>query len=151
MIIIPYPEPSFKLKKENERDFIFDPHRKIWLQLTEEEWVRQNFIAYLVKELQYPSSLIAIEKEIMLGELKKRFDVLIYDPFFKPWMMIECKAPSVQLTADVLQQVLRYNISLPVPYLVITNGSYTIVYHKSAGKLTELQQLPAWNITPKNC
>ena len=87
----------------------------------------------------------------MLGELKKRFDVLVYDPFFKPWMMIECKAPSVQLTADVLQQVLRYNISLPVPYLVITNGTYTIVYHKSAGKLTELQQLPAWNNTHKNC
>lgn len=145
MIIIPYPEPSFKLKKENDRDYIFDPNRKIWLQLTEEEWVRQNFIAFLVKELQYPSSLIAIEKEIMLGELKKRFDVLIYDPFFKPWMMIECKAPSVPLNAEVLQQVLRYNISLPVPYLIITNGKYTIVYQKSGSKLRELPQLPAWN------
>lgn len=145
MIIIPYPEPSFKLKKENDRDYIFDPNRKIWLQLTEEEWVRQNFIAFLVKELQYPSSLIAIEKEIMLGELKKRFDVLIYDPFFKPWMMIECKAPSVPLNAEVLQQVLRYNISLPVPYLIITNGKYTIVYQKSGSKLRELSQLPAWN------
>ena len=149
MIIIPYPKPSFKLKKENERDYIFDSYRKMWLLLTEEEWVRQNFIAYLVNELQYPSSLIALEKEIMLGELKKRFDVLVYDPFFKPWMMIECKAPSVPLSPDVLQQVLRYNISLPVPYVVITNGTYSIVYKKSAGKLMELQQLPAWNVGHK--
>ena len=145
MIIIPYPTPHFKLKTENGKDYIFDPNRKLWILLTEEEWVRQNMIAYLVKELNYPSTMIALEKEILLGELKKRFDILIYNSNFSPWMMIECKAPSIPLTPDVLQQVLRYNISLPVPYLVITNGTYSIVYQKSEGKLIELSALPDWN------
>ena len=144
MIIIPYPNPDFKLKTENGKDYIFDPSRKLWILLTEEEWVRQNMIAYLVKELNYPSTLIALEKEIFLGELRKRFDILIYDTNFNPWMMIECKAPSIPLTPDVLQQILRYNISLPVPYMIITNGTYTIVYQKSAGKLIELSALPEW-------
>ncbi|MBA2499071.1 MAG: type I restriction enzyme HsdR N-terminal domain-containing protein [Chitinophagaceae bacterium] len=146
MFNIQYPEPDFKLKKEKDRDFIFDPYRKIWLRLTGEEWVRQNFIAYLVKELQYPASLIAIEKEIMLGELKKRFDILVYDPSFHPWMMIECKAPSVPLSASVLQQVLRYNISLPVTYLVITNGNFSMAYSKYEGDLVTLQHLPTWEV-----
>ena len=145
MIIIPYPDPDFRLKTENGKDFIFDTYRKLWIFLTEEEWVRQNLIAYLVKDLKYPSALIALEKEIFLGELKKRFDILIYDPGYKPWMMIECKAPSVPLTPEVLHQVLRYNISLPVPYITITNGTYTIVYDKSAGKLNELSQFPSWD------
>lgn len=144
MILIDYPPPDFKLKTENGRDYVFDANRKCWILLTQEEWVRQNFIAYLVKKINYPATVIAIEKEIKLGELKKRFDILIYDQSIKPWMMVECKAPSIKLDSMVLQQVLRYNISVPVKYLVITNGGQTIVYKKS-NKLEVCDALPSWN------
>ncbi|MBS1655721.1 MAG: type I restriction enzyme HsdR N-terminal domain-containing protein, partial [Bacteroidetes bacterium] len=73
MLSITFPEPDFKIKKEKGREYIFDAIRKQWIVLTPEEWVRQNFINYLVKTLNYPVAMIAVEKEIMLGELKKRF------------------------------------------------------------------------------
>jgi hypothetical protein len=147
MIIINYPEPDFKLKTEKGKDYIFDLYRKTWLLLTEEEWVRQNFIAFLVKDLQYPASLIAVEKLIMLGELKKRFDILVYNQATKPWLMVECKAPSIPLNEAVLQQVLRYNISMPVTYLVITNGQHTLVFEKKDRTLMPLHAMPRWPVS----
>jgi hypothetical protein len=142
MIKIVYPEPSFRIRQEEGKDFIFDSIRKKWMLLTPEEWVRQNFIQYLVQVKQYASSLIAVEKEMSLGELKKRFDILVYDRDHQPWMMIECKAPAVKLDEEVLQQVLRYNISIPVQYIVITNGEQTIGWEKK-DTLTLMENLPA--------
>lgn len=145
MIAVTYPEPQFRTKMEGGRRYIFDGIRKTWLLLTEEEWVRQNFVNYLVAGLQYPSSFMALEKEISLHELKKRFDVLVYNREHKPWMMVECKAPQVQLSEDVLQQVLRYNISVPVSYIIITNGSHTVGWKKEGSGLILLSNMPAWN------
>ena len=145
MIAVNFPEPAFKLKKENGNELIFDAIRKQWLILNEEEWVRQNFIQYLVQILHYPAAFIAVEKEIMLGELKKRFDILIYNKDHQPWMMIECKAKDIHLNDAVLQQVLRYNISIPVPYLVITNGNFTYGWKKKGIDLELIQQMPSWN------
>ena len=144
MIEVQFPEPDFRMKQDGEKRTIFDSIRKMWLQLTEEEWVRQNFVNYLVKELGYPSSLIALEKELQLHELKKRFDVLVYNPEHEPWLMVECKAPEVPLSEEVLQQVLRYNISLPVVYIVLTNGRRTIGWKKEGRGLQLLTALPAW-------
>jgi len=144
MIVVRYPAPSFKLKQENEQHFVFDTIRKTWLLLTEEEWVRQNFLQYLVTELRYPSALIAIEKELELNGLKKRFDVLIYDEQHKPWMLIECKAPQVILNDAVLEQLLRYHLSIPVPFLVITNGKTTYGWQKINNDLKLLDRLPEW-------
>jgi hypothetical protein len=144
MIHVEYPEPQFNIREEEHKHFIFDAIRKVWLQLTDEEWVRQNFVSYLINVLGYPSTLIALEKEISLNNLRKRFDILIYNQAFEPWLMVECKAPEVPLSAAVLEQVLRYNISVPVEYLVITNGSTTRAWQKSEGKLIELDQLPKW-------
>src|SRR3982751_5329121 len=118
MIAVKYPEPQFRIKNENGRQYIFDAIRKIWLLLTEEEWVRQNFVSYLITQLNYPSTVIAIEKEILLNDLKKRFDILVYNKMHQPWMLVECKEPNVKLSEDALQQVLRYNISVPVEYIV---------------------------------
>ena len=142
MINIIYPEPQFRIKKENNNDFIFDKLRKKWLLLTPEEWVRQNFIQYLVEVQKYPATLIASEKEIQLGELKKRFDVLIYDKDHKPWMMIECKGAEIKLDDTVLQQALRYNISVPVKFIIITNGNLTYGLQKTNGNLELIPELP---------
>lgn len=143
MIVVQYPEPKFKMKNENGRQYIFDAIRKVWLLLTEEEWVRQNFVNYLITQLKYPSTVIAIEKEISLNDLKKRFDILVYDKEHKPWMLIECKEPKVSLSEDVLQQVLRYNISVPVEYIVITNGNKTAGWKKE-NELKLLEEMPEW-------
>ena len=144
MIKVNYPEPVFRFKEENGKEMIFDFIRKQWLLLNEEEWVRQNFIQFLVQELKYPSELIAVEKEIQLGDLKKRFDILVYDSDHKPWMLVECKAGEIALDEKVLFQVLRYNISMPANFLVITNGQFTYAWEKINGELKEIPQMPVW-------
>lgn len=143
MIEVIYPQPSFKIKKDGGRDYLFDPIRKTWLLLTEEEWVRQNFVQYLIQTLHYPVSLIALEKELVVNGLKKRFDVLVYNRQHQPWMLIECKGPAITLNDASLEQLLRYNMGIPVPYLVVTNGHYTHGWEKIESHVIQLRQLPS--------
>jgi Type I restriction enzyme R protein N terminus (HSDR_N) len=145
MVTIVFPPPSFKIEKKEGREHIFDAGRKKWLLLTPEEWVRQNFLQYLLQVKKYPAALIAIEKEIKLGELNKRFDILVYNAHHQPWMMIECKAMEVELDEGVLQQVLRYNIGVPVEYLVITNGRHCMAWQRNKGQLQPIKELPEHN------
>lgn len=142
MIKIEYPAYQPKIKEEQGKELIFDEIRKRWVVLTPEEWVRQNFLQYLIHIKKYSASLIAVEKEIKLGELKKRFDIVVYDKQTKPWMIIECKEMNVALDKTVLDQVLRYNITLQVPHLVITNGSYCMAISFEKNTMTEMEALP---------
>lgn len=142
MITIQFPAPAFRLKNENGSEWIFDPIRKKWVVLTPEEWVRQNFIQYLTSNKDYPASVIAVEKEIRLGELKKRFDILVYDRELKPWMLIECKGLEIELNQAVLDQALRYNMSVPVDYILITNGKQTFGWFKGETGLIEIEKIP---------
>jgi hypothetical protein len=128
MIEIDFPSPEFKIKEEQGKELIFDAYRKQWVPLTPEEWVRQNFLEYMVRVKSYPSSLIAVEREILVGELKKRFDIVVYKEA-KPYMIIECKEMRVPLNEAVIKQILNYNIALQVKYLVVTNGSSTYALH----------------------
>lgn len=144
MIKIKYPPYQPRIKEEAGRELIFDEFRKKWVVLTPEEWVRQNLLQYLVHVKKYPPSLIAIEKEINLGELKKRFDIVVYDNNTRPWMIIECKEMNVALNRAVLDQGLRYNTSLRVPHLVITNGSHCMAISFTGGEMVELEDLPVW-------
>ena len=146
MIKINYPEYHPKIKKEKDKEFIFDEVRKRWIILTPEEWVRQNFLQYLIQVKKYPAALIAIEKEIKLGDLKKRLDIVVYGSSSKPWMIIECKEMNVDLSKQVLHQVLRYNITMQVPYLVITNGSYCMAFQCINNQLKDLVELPEKNL-----
>jgi hypothetical protein len=120
---------------------IFDELRKSWLRLTPEEWVRQNFVQFLVSK-NYPAALIAIEKKIMVGEMVKRFDILVFDRQHQPLMMVECKAMNVVLGEEVLRQVLRYHVAVPVTFLVITNGTYCMVFKKEERELVPLDEFP---------
>lgn len=146
MITIIYPEHEFKLKEAGGKKLIFDELRRTWLRLTPEEWVRQNFLQYLIKVKLYPPSLIAVEKEFRLGEMRKRFDLLVYDRDHQPWMLVECKETTTSLEQHVLDQILRYHISMPVPYLVITNGNYCAGFEKVNGELQTLRQLPEFAV-----
>lgn len=142
MILIQYPKTDFKIELRNNQPFIFDNIRRKWLLLQDEEWVRQNFVQYLIQVMHYPQSLIAIEKEIYLGELKKRFDILVYDANHKPWMLVECKNNKVPITEKVLHQVLRYNISIPAKYLIVTNGSHNYGWQNKNGELHAITSFP---------
>jgi hypothetical protein len=114
------------------------------VRLTPEEWVRQNFFQWLVQEMKYPASMIAVEKEIRLFDLNKRFDMLVYDKVQKPWLMVECKAQSVPLTEKTLMQVLRYNMAVPVPFIVMTNGSYVRAISRQGEEVREMDELPVY-------
>ncbi|HNR16180.1 MAG TPA: type I restriction enzyme HsdR N-terminal domain-containing protein [Chitinophagaceae bacterium] len=132
------------MKKEEGREFIFDQLRKKWILLTPEEWVRQNFVQYLLQVKKIPAALIAIEKEIQLGELRKRFDILVYSKDHQPWLMVECKSMEVKLDNTVLEQLLRYNVSVRVSYLVITNGTDCFAWQRKEGTLLQLEEIPGF-------
>ena len=123
--------------------FIFDPVRKKKLIIIPEEWVRQNFLRYLVQAMQYPASLMAIEKTIALNTLKKRCDIVVYK-MQKPWMIIECKEVNVPLTPQVLQQVIQYNMARPANYLVVTNGSETRGFMVMNNTFAEIDEWPVY-------
>ena len=142
MIKINYPPYQPKIKTSAGKEFVFDNVRKRWVIFTPEEWVRQNFLQYLIVIKNYPASLIAVEKVIELGDIKKRFDIVLYDDNHHPWMVVECKEMSVALDTKVLDQVLRYNVTLQVPYLVITNGSYCYAFKIADGQMKAIDNLP---------
>src|SRR3954470_24344349 len=104
MIKVEYPDHRFKIRTDDSKDFIFDEFRKSWVRLTPEEWVRQNFLQYLVKVKKYPFPLIAVEKEIYLGALNKRFEILLYNSNHEPWMMVECKSMDIVIDQKVMDQ-----------------------------------------------
>lgn len=116
------PTYSFKIKSDLQRKLIFDSIRKKYVVLTPEEWVRQNFIRFLVEEKGYPASLIAIEKKVDVNLLPQRSDIVLYNNKANPVMIVECKAAKIKITQDVFNQIARYNIKLKVPFLVVTNG-----------------------------
>jgi hypothetical protein len=142
MIKINFPKKQPKLRDNEGIRQIFDPVRKKWLLLTPEEWVRQNIICFLRLEKEISSSLISVEKEIKLGELKKRYDIVVYDRQTLPWMIIECKEMNVMLSEKTMDQILRYHISIPAKYLIITNGSHCFGFEKSGGQFTEINDFP---------
>ncbi len=143
MLKIDFPAPSFNIKTTNEKDYIFDIVRKKWILLTPEEWVRQNIVAYLIQTLKYPAALLAIEKEISVNGLKRRCDIVVYANN-SPWMIIECKEPEVTLNEKVLTQILHYNITLDVPYLIISNGNYSFGWSIEDGKPITLATFPSY-------
>jgi type I site-specific restriction endonuclease len=117
-----FPKYDFKLKKSNNSIQIFDSIRKKWIAITPEEWVRQHIIQYLILEKKYPISLIAVEMAINVNQTAKRCDIVLFNRDAKPLVIVECKAPSVELTQKTFDQAAVYNLTLMVDYLLITNG-----------------------------
>lgn len=116
--------PSFdhKIKYENGVSYIWEPIRQSWIALTPEEWVRQNLIRFLTDELSYPAGLMQSERKITVGNISKRFDLVVMDKYLNPWLICECKAPSVNITQQVMEQAAIYNSELKCPFLAVTNG-----------------------------
>ncbi len=102
---------------------VYDPLRRKYVALTPEEWVRQHFVNYLTGFLGYPSGLIRVEASFRLHSMLRRADILVHDRAGEPVMIVECKAPQVKLNQEVFDQVINYNFSYGVRYLVVTNGN----------------------------
>jgi type I site-specific restriction-modification system R (restriction) subunit len=137
---------GIKTRVDKNQLYLFDPYRKKYILATPEEEVRQFTLYQLVHNKGYPSNSIAVERQLLYNNRKKRFDILVYVQH-KPTILIECKSADIQLSQKVFDQVSTYNFTLQVPYLLITNGRQSI-----CAKLdTELRQhifleeLPSYN------
>ena len=140
------PKYNFKLKEESNKVFIFDFIRKKYLQLTPEEWVRQNFIQYLIEVKGYPKSMFSIEKGITVSNTQKRVDIAIFNKDRGIEVLVECKAPEVKITQKAFDQIARYNLTLNAKYLVVTNGLnhfYALIDHENK-KYIFLKDLPTY-------
>ncbi len=118
-------QDQLTLKKKSGKPYIYDPIRKKDLVFQPEEFVRQLILQYLIQEAKYPINRIAVERGLKVHGLSKRCDILIYSQAVQPIMLIECKAPTIKLNQTVFQQIATYNISLQVPYLLVSNGADT--------------------------
>ena len=115
-----------KIKRENNAPtFIYDPIRRKYLVLQPEELVRQLLLHYLNIEKKYPFKQMRTEKGLIINELQKRCDILIYDKAIQPYLLVECKSAQVPIDQAVFEQIARYNLVLQVPYLLVTNGLQT--------------------------
>jgi len=116
------PDYSFKKKFAEGKEYIFDPQRNKYVLLTPEEWVRQNFVKFLIHERSYPGGRIVLEKTIKVNNLIRRCDILVYDDYFTPLLLVECKAPGVKISRSVFDQASNYNQLFNLGFLVVTNG-----------------------------
>jgi len=135
-----FPTYNFKIKREENANYVFDIVRKKYVLLTPEELVRQHLIHFLHHERGFPLSLMAIEKGILINRRRKRFDVLIINPQAKPLMIIECKSPDVKLTDETLMQIAVYNSHFQCPFLLVTNGIYHAWTTFSDGKVKPMTE-----------
>jgi len=112
-------------RNNKQKQYIFDIIRKKNVVVTPEELVRQDFIHYLIDELAYPKSKIAVELGLKINDLSKRSDIVVFGSDFNPILAVECKAPNVKIDQKVFDQLARYNLTLGVDYFILTNGKTT--------------------------
>ncbi|MFO7999654.1 MAG: type I restriction enzyme HsdR N-terminal domain-containing protein [Marinilabilia sp.] len=152
MKMLNLPKFTFRYKEESGKKFIYDEVRSKFVVLTPEEWVRQNFLRYMHEHLQYPRGLTGVEKMLKIGGMAQRCDIVLYNRKGRPVMIVECKAPSVVIGDSALQQAARYNTTLKVPYLVLTNGihHYCIFTDISSGDYSTLPVFPKFGELQEN-
>ncbi|MCW3120794.1 MAG: hypothetical protein JWQ38_286 [Flavipsychrobacter sp.] len=136
-----------KLQQTDGKTSVFDPIRRKWIILTPEEHVRQYMIQYLTDTMHYPASLMSVEKTIQVGDLKKRFDIVVYSREHKPWMLVECKEPGVPISEQTLHQLLSYQRVMQCSYWLLTNGPQTFCADAcDVNNIKWMDSLPAYHL-----
>ncbi|MES2515586.1 MAG: type I restriction enzyme HsdR N-terminal domain-containing protein [Bacteroidota bacterium] len=121
--VLNFPIVDFRFQKNEKGNLqVFDIIRKKFVDVTPEEWVRQHIIHFLIEYKHVPASMISLEKQLVLNGTKRRTDLVVFNSFLKPLMIIECKAPSVKIDQLTVNQALRYNLQLKVPSVFLSNG-----------------------------
>ena len=137
-----FPDFSFRVRTQGQSKQIFDSVRKRFVALSPEEWVRQNLVQFMTDVFSYPLSLMAVEKKIDVNGLSQRADIVVYNRNGRPWLIAECKASSVKISQETFLQAARYNMSLDVPYFVLSNGHEHYCLKKTNEKFEFLDALP---------
>lgn len=122
MLSLNLPKYETKICERDGKLQIFDPLRKCHVALTPEEWVRQHFVNFLIELRGFPAALMANEVAITVNGMKRRCDTVVYDRQLQPRVIVEYKAPTVKITKEVFAQISRYNLTLKVDYLIVSNG-----------------------------
>lgn len=141
------PPFDYQVRQTDDETFIFDIIRKKYLVLTPEEWVRQHFVHLMINQFNYPKSLISLETGHLYNQLHKRTDIIVYDRNAEPFLLIECKAASVELSQKTFEQVCVYNQTVKAPYICITNGIKTLCceVNLTTNEVNYLKTLPKFN------
>ncbi len=121
MIPLNLPDYEIKLSGSPTKPMIFDILRGKYVALTPEEWVRQHFVHFLINHKGYPATLLANEVKLNVGDKKLRADTVLYSRQLKPQVIIEYKAPQIEITQKVFDQIMVYNMLLHVDYLIVSN------------------------------
>jgi len=145
-----FPTYKFRFKNSENKLKIFDEIRKKFVVLTPEEWVRQHCVNYLIQKKGFPKSLINVEKELVINELKKRYDIVVFHPNGKIHILIECKAPKISIHQKTFDQIAQYNLLLKADFLMVTNGlnHYYCVMDFNQKKYQFLKELPNYTTKP---
>ena len=146
MLSLNLPPIEVKIQQRNGKNQIFDPLRKKFITLTPEEWVRQHFTHFLTEFKGYPKGLLANEIQLNLNGTKKRCDTVLFNKDLSAKMIIEYKAPHIEITQAVFDQITRYNMVLKVEYLIVSNGirHYCCRIDYQTMKYTFLPDIPAY-------
>ena len=139
------PPFDYKIIEKDSKPFIFDVIRRQYVALTPEEWVRQHFVHFLISHKGYPQALMANEVQLKLNGMSRRCDTVIYDRTLRPRVIVEYKAPTVNITQQVFDQICRYNMVLQVEYLIVSNGlaHYCCKMDYTTRSYTFLREVPA--------
>ena len=146
MLSLNLPPFDIKLQQRDGKSFIFDPLRKKYIALTPEEWVRQHFVHFLTDFKGYPKGLLANEVQLNLNGTKKRCDTVLFNKDLSARMIVEYKAPHVEITQAVFDQITRYNMVLKVEYIIVSNGlrHYCCRIDYNTMQYTFLPDIPAY-------
>ena len=147
MIKLNLPEYDIKFKTGNNSLCLFDIVRKKYIVYTPEEWVRQNFLHYLVYEKKYPASLISVEHYFTINRFSKRCDIVLFNNNIKPLIIVECKSPNVKISQKTFDQVAGYNLKLNVEFLILTNGliHYCCKIDKEKNLIIKMNEIPGYD------
>jgi len=142
-----FPKFDYRFKSTENKVSIFDIIRKKFVILQPEEWVRQHCVHYLITQRNYPKSLINVEKELIINGLKKRYDIVVFNPDGSIFLMVECKAPKITINQATFDQIARYNLKINAAYLMVTNGinHYYCQMDFEKEQYTFLQDIPSYN------
>mgnify|MGYP001983189651 FL=1 len=142
-----FPKFDYRFKSTENKVSIFDIIRKKFVILQPEEWVRQHCVHYLITQRNYPKSLINVEKELTINGLKKRYDIVVFNPDGSIFLMVECKAPKITINQATFDQIARYNLKINAVYLMVTNGinHYYCQMDFEKEQYTFLHDIPSYN------
>lgn len=147
MLKLNLPEYQFNIKKQDDHFVIMDTLRHKFVALTPEEWVRQNFVKFLIQEKKFPCALMANEVSLVQNGIRRRCDTLVSDRNGNPLAIIEYKAPDINISQAVFDQLVRYNMVLRAKYLIVSNGikHYCCAIDYTTGNYRFLSEIPEFD------